>query len=126
MKIRWPFAKGKNPHAVALGRKGGLAYAAKRTPEQRQEQSRKGGYARHGRLPPSAPSPTVAEVVATKIVNGGGYEDVEVADVVLQMEQLPPMWEEIALDMACDEEVTPAEVAALYAVGEIVKFSLKR
>lgn len=45
----------RNPHAVALGRlggqKGGKARAAKLTPEQRSEISRKAGKARWGKKP---------------------------------------------------------------------------
>jgi len=45
-----PTSKKKNPHAVALGRKGGLkggpATAAKRTPAQRSEAARKAVTAR--------------------------------------------------------------------------------
>jgi hypothetical protein len=45
-----PKVKGKNPHAVALGRlgglKGGKARAKKMTPEQRKEVARKAAQAR--------------------------------------------------------------------------------
>ena len=48
-----PEDEGKNPHAVALGRlggrKGGLARAAKLTPEQRREIARKAANARWGK-----------------------------------------------------------------------------
>ena len=46
-------AEGKNPHAVALGRlgglKGGRARAAKMTPEQRREIAQKAAQARWGK-----------------------------------------------------------------------------
>jgi hypothetical protein len=38
--------KGKNPHAVALGRKGGKARITKMTPEQRSDIARKAVLAR--------------------------------------------------------------------------------
>jgi hypothetical protein len=49
--------KGKNAAAVALGRLGGIASQAKRTPEQRSAIARKGGLAR-----------------AAKVKNGGNHE----------------------------------------------------
>ncbi len=49
--------KGKNAAAVALGRLGGIASQAKRTPEQRSAIARKGGLAR-----------------AAKAKNGGNHE----------------------------------------------------
>ena len=38
--------KRKNPHAVALGRRGGKARLVKMTPESRQEVARAGGHAK--------------------------------------------------------------------------------
>ncbi len=54
-----PADDGKDPAAVALGRKGGLkgghARAVKMTPEERRESARKAAAARWGN-PPDAPS----------------------------------------------------------------------
>lgn len=55
----------KNPHAVALGRKGGIATARNRTPEERAAIGRKAGLA-GGTARAKALSPAKRKAIAKK------------------------------------------------------------